>query len=60
MKREIIRKRISIRLRKNDTAAEVEPVAGGDYFCDYSPRYTEEYSIYEKAKKHAKNLKKKK
>lgn len=31
---------------------------GGDYFCDYRPRYEETYSIYDKAKKHIKNLKK--
>ena len=35
-------------------------VPGGTFgdFCDYRPRYEEAYSIYEKAKKHVKNLKK--
>ena len=36
-----------------DVVSDCLESAGGVYFCDYSPRYQDEYSIYDKAKEHA-------
>lgn len=58
MREDVTRKKVCIRSRKNHTAREKETFTGGDYFCDYSPRYTDAYSIYEKAKSHARQQKK--
>lgn len=30
--------------------------SAGRYYCDYSPRYEEAYDIYEKAKRHVKQV----
>lgn len=60
MKEEIIRKKICTTSdHKREAASDLKGSAGGDYFCDYSPRYQEKYSIYDKAKKHAKMQKQK-
>lgn len=58
MKKEVRRKRVSVRSQKNMAAREEKEFTGGDYFCDYSPRYQETYNIYEKAKFHARKQKK--
>ena len=55
MKRKKFRSRS---LKEKDAASDLNESAGGDYFCDYSPRYQEKYSIYDKAKAHAKQQRK--
>jgi hypothetical protein len=43
--------------KQTDTAAgDEKKISGGHYYCDYSPRYSEDYDIYEKAKKHAREM----
>ena len=60
MTKEIPRKRI-VRSSKEQKAAQEreKPSPGGLHFGDYRPRYREAYNIYEKAKEHARNQKKK-
>jgi hypothetical protein len=50
-------KKISKRKKQTDTAAgDEKTISGGHYYCDYSPRYSEDYDIYEKAKNHARKM----
>lgn len=58
MSEEIKRKKFCRRSLKEslpgkDVASDFLESAGGVYFCDYSPRYLDGYSIYDKAKEHA-------
>lgn len=55
------RKRIRVHKKdQNITAGKTQEISGGRYYCDYSPRYEEAYDIYEKAKKHARNIRQEK
>lgn len=51
------KKRIVSIKRDNITAGEKSMISSGHYYCDYSPRYQKAYHIYEKAKRHMRQLK---
>ncbi len=60
MTKEIPRKRIVRSSKEQKTAQEREnPSPGGLHFGDYRPRYREVYDIYDKAKNHVREQKKK-
>ena len=55
------RNRIRVQKKKEITSAgNKQEISGGCYYCDYSPRYEDAYDIYEKAKQHARNIRKEK
>lgn len=58
MKKDVKRKKVHRVSQKNIAAREERNFPGGDYFGDYSPRYQENYNIYEKAKCHVRQQKK--
>lgn len=63
MSEEIKRKKFCRRSLKESLSGEAVASdflksAGGVYFCDYSPRYLDGYSIYDKAKEHARRQRK--
>ena len=54
------KKRIKKISSRNNKAAEGECISpGGLHFGDYRPRYQETFNIYEKARNHAREQKKK-
>ena len=60
MTNKIPRKKIVLSSREEKAAGEREQTSpGGFHFGDYRPRYQEPFDIYEKAKNHARNQKKK-
>ena len=59
MNKEIPRRKVSILSRKNKAAEGERKSPGGFHFGDYRPRYQDSFDIYEKAKKHVREQKKK-
>lgn len=58
-RKKFCRRSLQESLNEKNVASDSLESAGGVYFCDYSPRYQDEYSIYDKAKGHAKRQRKK-
>lgn len=59
MKKDIPRKKINLQSRNKQAAEGEKSSPGGLHYGDYRPRYQETFDIYEKAKNHARDQKKK-